>query len=239
MPCRTLLFTPPRVRPAHDSKWFNNHGGWDLDWARHQKNCPTDGCQVCKEPKDFSSWIQDKNVKLILLERTASLPHFISEMKQHAFDTHRCTDSECVEQVAKQKVRVDLAQMHRWFNYTTEYWNLMKDFARRSSHERQFFTYDEMCDRPQARSKVSNPRCATTPPPGFLLAHTQEIANDLFRFLQLEPWKVNTSQTLKMGAAVMRDSIENADEVASVLKGTIFEGQVDEQFASWKATAAM
>ena len=196
-------------------KWFNNHGGWDLDWARHQKSCPTDGCQTCKEPSDFSSWIHDKNVKLILLERSASLPHFISEMKQHAFDTHRCTDSECAEKVAKQKVRVDLAQMHRWFNYTTDYWDMMKDFARHSSLERQFFTYDEMCDRPQ------------------------EIANDLFRFLRLEPWRVNTSQTLKMGGAVMRDSIENADEVASVLKGTVFEGQVDEEFASWRATAAM
>ena len=68
---------------------------------------------------------------------------------------------------------------------------------------------------------------------------TQEIANDLFRFLRLEPWRVNTSQTLKMGGAVMRDSIENADEVASVLKGTVFEGQVDEEFASWRAMAAM
>jgi hypothetical protein len=196
-------------------KWFNNHGGWDLDWARHQKNCPTDGCQICKEPSDFSSWIQDKKVKLILLERSASLPHFISEMKQHALDTYRCTDSECTEKVTKHKVRVDLAQMHRWFNYTTEYWDMMKDFARRSSRERQFFTYDEMCDRPQ------------------------EIANDLFRFLRLEPWRVNTSQTLRMGAAVMRDSIENADEVASVLKGTVFEGQVDEKFASWRAAAAL
>lgn len=198
-------------------KWFNQHGGWDLDWARHQENCPTDGCQTCKEPSDFSSWIHDKNVKLILLERSASLPHFISEMKQHALDTNRCTDSECADRVAKQKIRVDLAQMHRWFNYTTDYWDMMKDFARRSSLERQFFTYDEMCDRPQ------------------------EIANDLFRFLRLEPWRVNTShtsQTLKTGGAVMRDSIENADEVASVLKGTVFEGQVDEEFASWRATAA-
>eukprot|EP00964_Phaeocystis_antarctica_P129835 scaffold93708_cov72-Phaeocystis_antarctica.AAC.4 len=42
-----------------------------------------------------------------------------------------------------------------------------------------------------------------------------------------------------MGGAVMRDSIENADEVASVLKGTVFEGQVDEEFASWRATAAI
>tara|TARA_B100000787_G_scaffold82698_1_gene60962 strand:+ start:516 stop:644 length:129 start_codon:yes stop_codon:yes gene_type:complete len=42
-----------------------------------------------------------------------------------------------------------------------------------------------------------------------------------------------------MGGAVMRDSIENADEVASVLKGTVFEGQVDEEFASWRAMAAM
>ena len=82
-------------------------------------------------------------------------------MKQHAFDTHRCTDSECAEKVAKQKVRVDLAQMHRWFNYTTEYWDMMKDFARRSSLERQFFTYDEMCDRPQARGATSNLRRAT------------------------------------------------------------------------------
>ena len=75
------------------------------------------------------------------------------------------------------------------------------------------------------------------PPP----CTTQEIANDLFRFLRLEPWRVNTShtsQTLKTGGAVMRDSIENADEVASVLKGTVFEGQVDEEFASWRATAA-
>merc|ERR1712194_88054 len=135
------------------------------------------------------------NVKLILLERSASLPHFISEMKQ--------------------KVRVDLAQMHRWFNYTTDNWDMMKDFARRSSLERQFFTYDEMCDRPQ------------------------EIANDLFRFLRLEPWRVNTSQAGKAGGAVMRDSIENADEVASVLKGTVFEGQVDEEFASWRATAVV
>jgi len=149
---------------TRDSKWFNNHGGWDLDWARHQKSCPTDGCQTCKEPSDFSSWIHDKNVKLILLERSASLPHFISEMKQHAFDTHRCTDSECAEKVAKQKVRVDLAQMHRWFNYTTEYWDMMKDFARHSSLERQFFTYDEMCDRPQARGATSNLRRATLPP---------------------------------------------------------------------------
>jgi LPS sulfotransferase NodH len=193
-------------------KWFNHHGGWDLDWARHQKNCPTDGCQTCKEPSDFSSWIHDKNVKLILLERSASLPYFISEMKQHAFGTNRCTDPECAEKVAKQKVRVDLAQMHRWFNYTTDNWDMMKDFARRSSLERQFFTYDEMCDRPQ------------------------EIANDLFRFLRLEPWRVNTSQAGKVGGAVMRDSIENADEVASVLKGTVFEGQVDEEFASWRAT---
>jgi len=196
-------------------KWFNHHGGWDLDWARHQKNCPTDGCQTCKEPSDFSSWIHDKNVKLILLERSASLPYFISEMKQHAFGTNRCTDPECAEKVAKQKVRVDLAQMHRWFNYTTDNWDMMKDFARRSSLERQFFTYDEMCDRPQ------------------------EIANDLFRFLRLEPWRVNTSQAGKVGGAVMRDSIENADEVASVLEGTVFEGQVDEEFASWRATAAM
>jgi len=105
--------------------------------------------------------------------------------------------------------------MHRWFNYTTDNWDMMKDFARRSSLERQFFTYDEMCDRPQ------------------------EIANDLFRFLRLEPWRVNTSQAGKAGGAVMRDSIENADEVASVLKGTVFEGQVDEKFASWRATAAI
>tara|TARA_B100000768_G_scaffold20730_1_gene18504 strand:+ start:10 stop:1167 length:1158 start_codon:yes stop_codon:yes gene_type:complete len=146
---------------ARVSKWFNNHGGWDLDWARHQKNCPTDGCQTCKEPSDFSSWIHDKNVKLILLERSASLPHFISEMKQHAFGTNRCTDPECAEKVAKQKVRVDLAQMHRWFNYTTDNWDMMKDFARRSSLERQFFTYDEMCDRPQARGATSNLRRAT------------------------------------------------------------------------------
>ena len=146
---------------ARDSKWFNQHGGWDLDWARHQENCPTDGCQTCKEPSDFSSWIHDKNVKLILLERSASLPHFISEMKQHALDTNRCTDSECADRVAKQKIRVDLAQMHRWFNYTTDYWDMMKDFARRSSLERQFFTYDEMCDRPQARGATSNLRRAT------------------------------------------------------------------------------
>ena len=65
------------------------------------------------------------------------------------------------------------------------------------------------------------------------------IANDLFRFLRLEPWRVNTSQTRKAGGAVMRDSIENADEVASVLKGTVFEGQVDEEFASWSAKAAL
>ena len=68
---------------------------------------------------------------------------------------------------------------------------------------------------------------------------TQEIANDLFRFLRLEPWRVNTSQTRKAGGAIMRDSIENADEVASVLKGTVFEGQVDEEFASWRAKAAL
>ena len=37
----------------------------------------------------------------------------------------------------------------------------------------------------------------------------------------------------------MRDSIENADEIASVLKGTVFEGQVDEEFASWRAKAAL
>ena len=49
------------------------------------------------------------------------------------------------------------------------------------------------------------------PPP----CTTQEIANDLFRFLRLEPWRVNTSQTRKAGGAVMRDSIENADEVDS------------------------
>lgn len=198
-------------------KWFNQHGGWDLDWARHQRenNCPTDGCQTCKNPSDFSSWVRDKNVKLILLERGPSLPHFISEMKQHAIAASRCADSECAERVAKQKVRVDIAQMHRWFNHTADYWDMMKDFARRSSLERQFFTYDELCDRPQ------------------------EIANDLFRFLRLEPWRVNTSQTRKAGGAVMRDSIENADEVASVLKGTVFEGQVDEEFASWRAKAAL
>jgi hypothetical protein len=174
-------------------------------------------------------------------------------MKQHALDTNHCTDSECADRVAKQKIRVDLAQMHRWFNYTTDYWDMMKDFARRSSLERQFFTYDEMCDRPQARGATSNLRRATLPPraspfstlPSLTLppppCTTQEIANDLFRFLRLEPWRVNTShtsQTLKTGGAVMRDSIENADEVASVLKGTVFEGQVDEEFASWRATAA-
>ena len=37
----------------------------------------------------------------------------------------------------------------------------------------------------------------------------------------------------------MRDSIENADEVASVLKETVFEGQVDEEFASGRAKAAL
>ena len=89
------------------------------------------------------------------------MPYFISEMKQHAFGTNRCTDPECAEKVAKQKVRVDLAQMHRWFNYTTDNWDMMKDFARRSSLERQFFTYDEMCDRPQARGATSNMRRAT------------------------------------------------------------------------------
>ena len=85
-------------------------------------------------------------------------------MKQHALDTNRCTDSECADRVAKQKIRVDLAQMHRWFNYTTDNWDMMKDFARRSSLERQFFTYDEMCDRPQARGATSNLRRATLPP---------------------------------------------------------------------------
>ena len=145
------------------SKWFNQHGGWDLDWARHQRenNCPTDGCQTCKNPSDFSSWVRDKNVKLILLERGPSLPHFISEMKQHAIAASRCADSECAERVAKQKVRVDIAQMHRWFNHTADYWDKMKDFARRSSLERQFFTYDELCDRPQARGATSNLRRAT------------------------------------------------------------------------------
>merc|ERR1711959_679753 len=186
-----------------------------LGAAPAKNNCPTDGCQTCKNPSDFSSWVRDKNVKLILLERGPSLPHFISEMKQHAIAASRCADSECAERVAKQKVRVDIAQMHRWFNHTADYWDKMKDFARRSSLERQFFTYDELCDRPQ------------------------EIANDLFRFLRLEPWRVNTSQTRKAGGAVMRDSIENADEVASVLKGTVFEGQVDEEFASWRAKAAL
>lgn len=201
-------------RVAAGFKWFNNHGGWDLDWARHQKSCPTDGCQVCKEPTPFMNWLHEKKVKIILLEREASLPHFISEMKQHTYDTYRCTDQECADHVAKQKVKVDIAQMHRWFNFTTDYWNSMKRFARSSSNERQFFTYDELCDRPH------------------------DIVNDLFRFLGLQPWRVNTSQTIKMGASVMRDSIENADEVAAVLKGTVFEGQVDEHFSSWRASAA-
>ena len=82
-------------------------------------------------------------------------------MKQHAIAASRCADSECAERVAKQKVRVDIAQMHRWFNHTANYWDMMKDFARRSSLERQFFTYDELCDRPQARGATSNLRRAT------------------------------------------------------------------------------
>ena len=55
----------------------------------------------------------------------------------------------------------------------------------------------------------------------------QSVVADLFRFLGLEPIAVNTTQTVKMGAAVMRDSLENADEVAVALRGTRYEGQVD------------
>lgn len=194
--------------------WFNNHGGWDIDWARHQKNCPTDGCQTCKDPSDFSSWIRHNNVKLILIERAASLPHFISEMKQHEYEKQKCTNQECTDRVAREKIKVDIAQMHRWFNFTTEYWNNMKSFARRSSNERQFFTYDELCEKPQ------------------------EIVDDLFRFLNLQPQQVNTSQAHQKGVARMRDNIVNADEVAEMLKGTVFEGQVDEEFSSWRAAGS-
>ena len=82
-------------------------------------------------------------------------------MKQHEYEKQKCTNQECTDRVAREKIKVDIAQMHRWFNFTTEYWNNMKSFARRSSNERQFFTYDELCEKPQ------------------------EIVDDLFRFLNL------------------------------------------------------
>ena len=107
--------------------------------------------------------------------------------------------------------------------------------ARRREERRQ------ICAAPPSRHPARPCTSAplTAPPPTAPACTTQEIANDLFRFLRLEPWRVNTSQTRKAGGAVMRDSIENADEVASVLKGTVFEGQVDEEFASWRAKAAL
>ena len=106
--------------------------------------------------------------------------------------------------------------------------------ARRHEERRQICAAPP--SRHPARPCTSAPLTAPPSPPPLA---TQEIANDLFRFLRLEPWRVNTSQTRKAGGAVMRDSIENADEVASVLKGTVFEGQVDEEFASWRAKAAL
>ena len=67
----------------------------------------------------------------------------------------------------------------------------------------------------------------------FILSYEQlskdpeGYAKKLFSFLGLEPVTVSTEQTLKMGGTRMRDSIENANEVAEALRGTPYEGQVD------------
>ena len=151
-----------------------------------------------------------RQVKIILLERAASLPHFVSAMKLQRNKTHyECADSACVQSLRAEKINVSTSRMHQWLNYTESYWSNMRQFAIDAGVERRVVTYDMLGRNPQ------------------------DVMNDLFSFLGLEPAVVNTSQTVKMGATVMRESLENADEVADALRGTPYEGQVDE-LAGWR-----
>ena len=139
-----------------------------------------------------------------MLEREASLPHFVSAMKlQHNKSHYACADRACTDELAKQKINVSTSQMLQWLKNTEHYWSNMRRFARDVGVEQRVVTYDTLARDPQS------------------------VVADLFRFLGLEPIAVNTTQTVKMGAAVMRDSLENADEVAVALRGTRYEGQVD------------
>ena len=116
---------------------------------------------------------------------------------------YACANRACTDELAKQKINVSTSQMRQWLKNTEHYWSNMRRFARDVGVEQRVVTYDTLARDPQS------------------------VVADLFRFLGLEPIAVNTTQTVKMGAAVMRDSLENADEVAVALRGTRYEGQVD------------
>ena len=185
-------------------KWFNNQGGWDLDYARHRgEKCPKTGCRMCKEPSEFIGWLREHRAKLIVLVRDASLSHFISEVKHDESGKFQCQDSACAEGTASEKVFVDLDRLRRWLRYTEDYWTMMRQFSKDVGTERYILSYEQLSKDPEGYAKK------------------------LFSFLGLEPVTVSTEQTLKMGGTRMRDSIENANEVAEALRGTPYEGQVD------------
>ena len=45
-------------------KWFNNEGGWDLEWAHHQgSKCPDTICGTCSEPSVFRKYLRGNQVR--------------------------------------------------------------------------------------------------------------------------------------------------------------------------------
>ena len=73
---RAWIRAAERGTVALGFKWFNNEGGWDLDWAAHQgdNKCPDAICGTCTEPSQFKDYLRDRKVRTLTV-RQPRTPH--------------------------------------------------------------------------------------------------------------------------------------------------------------------
>merc|ERR1719453_1411448 len=117
----------------------------------------------------------------------------------------KCNDEKCAAHAAQRKLTVDVETLNRTLYVDEMYWDAINGILESNGVETMTVPYRDLCQKPEV------------------------LMPEIFKFIGVPPLAdlvVNATQ--KMDTGTLRKTINNDDEVAQLLKGTPYEGQLDE-----------